>query len=31
MVSEDTHDKTIELLQKNNYFGLDKEHIDIIK
>ncbi len=31
MVSDDTHDRTIDLLEKHNYFGLDKSHIDIVK
>jgi len=31
MVSNDTHDRTIALLEKHNYFGLDKERVDIIK
>jgi len=31
MVSDDTHDRTIELLEKNDYFGIPKERIDIIK
>ena len=31
MVSDDTYQRTIELLQKNDYFGLKKEQIDIIK
>jgi hypothetical protein len=31
MVSDETHDETIELLKKNNYFGLLKDQIDIIK
>lgn len=31
MVSDDTKDRTIALLEKNNYFGLKKEHVDIMK
>jgi UDP-sugar pyrophosphorylase len=31
MVSDDTHDRTIALLEKYNYFGLNKEHVDIMK
>ena len=31
MVSDDTHDKTVELLKRNNFFGLRREHVDIIK
>ena len=31
MVSDDTKSRTIELLEKHNYFGLKKEHVDIIK
>lgn len=31
MVSDDTHDRTVALLQKYNYFGMDKDKIDIIK
>lgn len=31
MVSNDTHDRTMELLKKNNYFGLGKDKVDIIK
>ena len=31
MVSDDTHDRTIQLLEKNNYFGLGKHRVDIIK
>lgn len=31
MVSNDTDSRTIELLEKNNYFGMKKEHIDIVK
>jgi len=31
MVSDDTHDRTIELLEKNSYFGLKKDQVDIIK
>lgn len=31
MVSDDTHDRTVALLESNHYFGLDKNHIDIVK
>jgi hypothetical protein len=31
MVSDDTHDRTIELLKKNNWFGLTKNRVDIVK
>ena len=31
MVSDDTNDRTIDLLEANNYFGLKKEHIEILK
>ena len=31
MVSDDTHDRTAKLLEKYNYFGLDKDHIDLVK
>lgn len=31
MVSDDTHDRTIQLLEKHDYFGLDKAHVDIVK
>ena len=31
MVSDDTIDKTIALLEKYNYFGLGHNHVDIIK
>ena len=31
MVSNDTHDRTIALLEKHDYFGLGKEKVDIIK
>ena len=31
MVSDDTHDRTIKLLEDNNYFGLGKNRVDIIK
>lgn len=31
MVSDDTHDRTIALLEKFNYFGLTKERVDIVK
>ena len=31
MVSDDTHDRTVDLLEKNDYFGLGKDKFDIIK
>jgi len=31
MVSDDTHDRTVALLEKNNWFGLGKDRIDIVK
>ena len=31
MVSDDTHDRTVKLLESHNYFGLGKERVDIIK
>lgn len=31
MVSNDTHDRTIALLESHNYFGLKKEHVEIVK
>jgi len=31
MVSDDTHDRTVHLLEKHSYFGLNKAHIDIVK
>lgn len=31
MVSSDTEAKTIELLEKNNYFGLKKESVTLVK
>ena len=31
MTSDDTHKKTVELLEKNNNFGLKKEQISIVK
>jgi UDP-sugar pyrophosphorylase len=31
MVSDDTNDRTIKILEENNYFGLDKAHVDIVK
>ena len=31
MVSDDTHDRTIQLLEKFNYFGLGKNRVDIVK
>jgi UDP-sugar pyrophosphorylase len=31
MVSDDTHDRTVNLLEKHNYFGLDKSHVSLVK
>jgi UDP-sugar pyrophosphorylase len=31
MVSDDTHDRTVKILEDHNYFGLDKSHLDIVK
>jgi len=31
MLSDETNAKTIELLEKNDYFGMGKDRIDIIK
>ena len=31
MVSDDTYDRTIKILEENNYYGIQKEHIDIVK
>jgi len=31
MVSDDTHDRTIQLLEANDYFGLAKDQVDIVK
>ena len=31
MVSDDTHDRTIKILEENHYFGLDKSHVDLVK
>lgn len=31
MVSDDTESRTIDLLESHNYFGMKKEHIDIMK
>lgn len=31
MVSDDTHDRTVKLLEEHDYFGLDKTHIDLVK
>lgn len=31
MVSDDTHDRTVKILEDNHYFGLDKNHVDIVK
>lgn len=31
MVSDDTHDRTVKLLEEHNYYGLGKDRVDIIK
>lgn len=31
MVSDDTHDRTVKLLEENNYFNLDKAHVTLVK
>jgi UDP-sugar pyrophosphorylase len=31
MVSDDTHDRTVKILEENHYFGLDKAHVDLVK
>ena len=31
MTSDDTHDRTVKLLEENDYFGLDKQHVDLVK
>jgi len=31
MVSDDTHDRTVKLLERFNYFDLDRDHLDIVK
>jgi len=31
MVSDDTHDRTMKLLEREAYFGMDPSHIDIVK
>jgi len=31
MTSDDTHEQTVELLEKNNYFNMDKNQITIMK
>lgn len=31
MTSGDTHDKTVELLEKNNYYGMEKDQLTIVK
>jgi UDP-sugar pyrophosphorylase len=31
MTSDDTNDQTLELLEKNNYFGMEKDQITIMK
>ena len=31
MVSDDTYDRTVQLLESHNYFGLEKDRVDIIK
>lgn len=30
MTSDDTHDKTVELLEENKYFGLDKDQLSLL-
>jgi UDP-sugar pyrophosphorylase len=31
MVSDDTHDKTVDLLERNNYFGMRREQLTLMK
>ena len=31
MVSDDTHDRTVKILEENDYFGLDKANVDLVK
>lgn len=31
MVSDDTHDRTVQILEENSYFGLNKEHVQLVK
>ena len=31
MVSDDTHDRTVALLKSHNYFGMNPDHVSIIK
>lgn len=31
MTSDDTHEQTVELLEKNNNFGMEKSQITIMK
>ena len=31
MVSDDTHDRTVQLLEKFDYFGLGKDRVEILK
>jgi UDP-sugar pyrophosphorylase len=31
MVSDDTHDRTVKILEENHYFGLEKSHVDLVK
>jgi len=31
MVSDDTESRTLKLLESHDYFGMKKEHIDIVK
>ena len=31
MVSNDTNDRTVEILEINDYFGLQKSHVDLVK
>ena len=31
MVSDDTHDRTVKLLEANDYYGLDRTTVDLVK
>ena len=31
MVSDDTNDRTVKILEENDYFGLDKANVDLVK
>lgn len=31
MTSDDTHARTVKILEENSYFGLQKEHVDLVK